>query len=691
MSNSSNSPPLPCTPPPRPSRSSTRYPDLGRVPLHRRGTSQTYERLEDLLREAGYKETRVFTPEGEHEDGTYHEDDLPSARRSKGGVREGVDAVVGFLSGLLPSSTAQSIRSVATTRPGSSERVDDATESPTSQTYTPALSPALSAKTQKQLHASSRSTPRSSTDDISALRRTHSPISATPIPHSPPSPYYSYRHPQHLQHHAVQRISGYSGPSQRGAINAPPSRQPSLRAIKETLPSQQAPQPTMTLAHPRPSRATAYLRRMASRSEIPERPNSTPVRPQPRVYLNDHDIEIGGGKNNDEHETDHQPPLPRSWLETVARAVLFGGVGLHIGGPSSQRDQQTFPSPPSSATISPKQGPRMLTQGKMQTLRHTRSSISQASSQPKPKRARSMKPHALRAALTEQTNKSRSKVSVRSVSSGVSIDMLSPPELFLRVGRGRATHCEGQVSHTRVYCRSAPSSRSASAARGGGKKGILKHGRCGNGSKKAERDRVPSLAKTKAEGDMWARPKKRKAGMDGIADRSLWGRDMAMDGGGGRHSRHRQQASIRLGDRMDGGYGSEAAVGCGYPDDGYSLSSDEEDEISDDDDGELDLARILVPPKRQHSIISLRKHLAVPIRVSSRASSKARAAASASRLGEGVGVGEFEREIEGGGGASAALSKVVGSSTIPAIRIRGGYEPGHGYPPPILGPVGAEH
>ncbi|KAI5120608.1 hypothetical protein M0805_008084 [Coniferiporia weirii] len=39
--------------------------DENRVPLHRRGKSKTYERLEDLLREAGFKETRVFTPEAE--------------------------------------------------------------------------------------------------------------------------------------------------------------------------------------------------------------------------------------------------------------------------------------------------------------------------------------------------------------------------------------------------------------------------------------------------------------------------------------------------------------------------------------------------------------------------------------------------------------------------------------------------
>ncbi|KAI0037141.1 hypothetical protein K488DRAFT_81366 [Vararia minispora EC-137] len=37
--------------------------DSTRVPLHRRGKSRTYERLEDLLREAGYKETRVVTPQ----------------------------------------------------------------------------------------------------------------------------------------------------------------------------------------------------------------------------------------------------------------------------------------------------------------------------------------------------------------------------------------------------------------------------------------------------------------------------------------------------------------------------------------------------------------------------------------------------------------------------------------------------
>ncbi|KZP28075.1 hypothetical protein FIBSPDRAFT_885963 [Athelia psychrophila] len=71
----------------------------GRVPLHRRGTSKTYERMEDLLREAGYKETRVFTPETERAEAEAEERKERTLRRAAS-VRSGVDAVVGFISGL---------------------------------------------------------------------------------------------------------------------------------------------------------------------------------------------------------------------------------------------------------------------------------------------------------------------------------------------------------------------------------------------------------------------------------------------------------------------------------------------------------------------------------------------------------------------------------------------------------------
>lgn len=97
---STDTPPPPRTPP----RGRSRYPsslahDGLRVPLHRRGTSNTYERLEDLLRDAGYKETRVFTPETERHRG--HERIPEEARQSDGKLRNGVDAVVGLLSGLV--------------------------------------------------------------------------------------------------------------------------------------------------------------------------------------------------------------------------------------------------------------------------------------------------------------------------------------------------------------------------------------------------------------------------------------------------------------------------------------------------------------------------------------------------------------------------------------------------------------
>ncbi|KAK7683218.1 hypothetical protein QCA50_013891 [Cerrena zonata] len=87
-------------------RISSRYPsnlgkgEPGRVPLHRRGKSRTYERLEDLLREAGYKETRVFTPESERAEARAEE---RRAQRA-GSLRGGVDAFVGFLAGWIPGA-----------------------------------------------------------------------------------------------------------------------------------------------------------------------------------------------------------------------------------------------------------------------------------------------------------------------------------------------------------------------------------------------------------------------------------------------------------------------------------------------------------------------------------------------------------------------------------------------------------
>lgn len=100
LSSSADTQPTPHTPP----RGRSRYPSSLaneglRVPLHRRGTSKTYERLEDLLKEAGYKETRVFTPETERHRGNVRVHG--EARQSDGKLKNGVDAVVGLLAGLV--------------------------------------------------------------------------------------------------------------------------------------------------------------------------------------------------------------------------------------------------------------------------------------------------------------------------------------------------------------------------------------------------------------------------------------------------------------------------------------------------------------------------------------------------------------------------------------------------------------
>lgn len=87
--------------PPSPTRGrmQPRYPtslsrEQGRVPLHKRGKSRTYEAMEDLLREAGYKETRIFTPETERTESR--------AAEWSGRTASRVEQVVDFLAGWMP-------------------------------------------------------------------------------------------------------------------------------------------------------------------------------------------------------------------------------------------------------------------------------------------------------------------------------------------------------------------------------------------------------------------------------------------------------------------------------------------------------------------------------------------------------------------------------------------------------------
>lgn len=56
---------------------------------HRRGTSKQYESLEDLLTAAGYKETRIFTPESERiTDGSAGKQPRSKMSRDQSGMSE---------------------------------------------------------------------------------------------------------------------------------------------------------------------------------------------------------------------------------------------------------------------------------------------------------------------------------------------------------------------------------------------------------------------------------------------------------------------------------------------------------------------------------------------------------------------------------------------------------------------------
>lgn len=517
-----NNPPIPSTPPHR-GRPDPRYPDSlgpGRVPLHRRGTSKTYERLEDLLREAGYKDTRVFTPEAERAE--IEAEERKERERSRvaqnGSMRGGVGVVVGFLTGLVSRTPSQA-------RDGGSERRGQSSTlqaSPLHQEYSPppsplahkqqlktrriyessTSSPSLSPTTAgftssaESLHRSPRGSPSSIT---SAYRITNSPSSATPRAQYGGDHYhYSHSRPSRLR------------------------PQPSFS-------SNRVPQ-----TYAEASKARVYLRHMASvptiqtsTREPAQRQSSTRYPGQGRRPLpngNDRDQDEftgrrGNGEGEEETETYGQPPLPKTWLESVARAVLFGGSGAHIGGPP--------PSSPSSQSRSPK-----------------------------PRRALPPMSPSSKSVLSDHTNTSRRSPAINR----------ARPLLCAQVISQR-TPSESRVSRARVICRSAPASRSSSRVRGGdndtrgvaGKrkeKGALVSGkqekvgaarktRSGKGA-----DGVPTLTKTTAHNDGWT---------------------------------------------------------CGEGDTFSSASSSEEEE-----EGELDLARLLVPPKRQNSIRSLRRHLHSP-------------------------------------------------------------------------------
>lgn len=304
---------------------------------------------------------------------------------------------------------------------------------------------------------------------------------------------------------------------------------------------------------------------MASASSIPQRPSSTPVR---------------RSTDSDGGEEGAEPPLPPTWLESVARAVLFGGSGAYVGGPHAHSHLSLVDNSGKHHHYQHHQN-----QQQQRTLRTTRSSLSQVSTKG------SHKYKAQRSGLSDHTNTNTHST------------FLAPPPLLAQLERGRAGRSEGEVSKTRVVCRSAPGSRAGSLVREREEKPKTRF----RGKRKSVgEDLVPSLAKTQTEGDSWVTDASSRGQKGGDRYLGAWGAGLDDDDD--------DEQEQEQGDGMGG------------------LSSEEED------DGELDLARILVHPKRQNSIRSLRKHLHHAISDSAGVSNPHLVGAAA---GRGVNVGRL--------------------------------------------------
>ena len=199
------------------------------------------------------------------------------------------------------------------------------------------------------------------------------------------------------------------------------SQQMQKQPSRSSLHLQAIQQQHLNMVSPRSPRASAYMRHMPSAS-MPHRPDSTPAHiSRPAIFITDDDHDSGST----------QPPLPPSWLESVARAVLFGGTGAYIGGPSS------FASHHGSLT-----GPSSPSFAKRHVLRSTRSSLSQVSSR---RTKHHRQPMNRRSGLTDQTNSP-----ITPPTSGSRDSFFGPPpSLFSQIERGRARRSEGEVSRDR--------------------------------------------------------------------------------------------------------------------------------------------------------------------------------------------------------------------------------------------------
>ncbi|KAJ7136061.1 hypothetical protein C8R44DRAFT_869747 [Mycena epipterygia] len=402
-SNSVGSATEPTTPPVRPPRGRGRnlYPEsIGRVPLHRRGTSKTYERLEDLLREAGYKETRIFTPETERT-APQAQDEIKSPT---------IAAFVGFLSNLVPS------RSASVKRDEESDAHPPVYSPPISpsvnRTPRPSGSHATRISSTKQLPRINSNVPAiidrvgSPSQPPSARRgsRTGNPASALSPrrgshagdPASALSPRRSTADMQQQRHRAADSvISPLATSSQQlPPLHHPVPDRPVNRYYQHHPSSSRGSgvsSPPPPVHHPTPTRASSYLRHMTSY----DRPKTTPPT---QTYAR-----VTDDAEEESLLSPTLPPrMPSGWMDNVKRAREYFAVP---------------PLPPISGSPAPVVASKLGRSVSAKT----------------------------RGRLSDRTNANANNT-------------LAPPLLTTRLTTTRAQRSESQVSVGRVVCRSRGSS-----------------------------------------------------------------------------------------------------------------------------------------------------------------------------------------------------------------------------------------
>lgn len=295
-----------------------------RVPLHRRGTSQKLEYMEDLLREAGFKETRIFTPEAERAEVAAAEARRRQSERRKEGDEDGggetkrPNGLLRFLSGIVSWSDSEG----------------DVRKVQSGHAKTQSLGK-VSGK-QREILLNDDDEHREATDVSSDVGVTTPPNRRKPLtpiilasdfssPESSSSA--SSRSPPQLQRPAAQHM--HSGPSRRHLGQAGLDARSTLRhmiSLPEFVP-------------PGQSSRRAFLRRATEKplnnSMLRETYQTRNLGMQPEV----------------EGATESVPPLPQNWLSTVATAVMnASGSGARIGRPQTPR-QHTRPK---SARMAPR-------------------------------------------------------------------------------------------------------------------------------------------------------------------------------------------------------------------------------------------------------------------------------------------------------------------------------------------------